>query len=508
MSTKPDKNASPIANALKQAQTIVDAARDRASQIEQDTQVRAEEIIKVAEKDFHEARSKGYEDGFREGHHAAALHAARFIEEGAQLAAPDTRGRIKQTKGSVLTAYLPNARLGDLCSIEPPGRARLLAQVVGFQDDDVFLTSLDTVGNISPKTPVNNLGIGLNVSVGKELLGRVLDSLGNPIDEKAAPECSATYPLMGLPPKPMERKRIREILPTGVRALDTLCPIGEGQRMGVFSAAGVGKSSLLGMIARDSTADVNVIALIGERGREVRDFLEDALGPDGLKKSVVVVSTSDETPLRRLCAAYTATAIAEYFRDQGKRVMLLMDSVTRYARALREIALSTGELPVRQGFPPSVFTQLPVLFERAGLTERGSITAFYTVLMGTEQIEDPLGEEIRALLDGHLYLSSRLSHMQHYPAIDPLLSDSRLKDIVTTPEHRKIAEELRSLWAIYEEHRDLITIGAYKRGSDKEIDRAIERREAVSAFLKQAQSETSSLSQTIEAAQKVLTVKK
>ena len=258
------------------------------------------------------------------------------------------------------------------------------------------------------------------------------------------------------------------------------------------------------MIARNSTADVNVVALVGERGREVRDFLDENLGESGLSRSVVIVSTSDEPPLRRILAAYTATAIAEYFRDQGKRVMLLMDSVTRFARALREIALSVGEPPARQGYPPSVFAALPELLERAGNTETGSITAFYTILLSSEQLEDPLGEEIRAILDGHLYLSSKLAYAQHYPAIDILRSNSRVMQSIVGEEHRAVAEKIRKLWATYEENRDLITLGAYKRGSDPEIDEALAKRSALSHFLVQSQKENDDLAKTIEKAKAVL----
>ena len=276
--------------------------------------------------------------------------------------------------------------------------------------------------------------------------------------------------------------------------------VGEGQRVGVFSSAGVGKSSLLGMIARNSTADVNVVALVGERGREVLDFLEDNLGPEGLARSVVVVSTSDETPLRRVMAAYTATAIAEYFRDEGQRVMLLMDSVTRFARGLREIALSLGEPPARQGYPPSVFAELPELLERAGRTEQGSITAFYTVLLSSEQIEDPLAEEIRAILDGHIYLSSRLGQMQHFPAIDPVRSNSRVMNQVTPAEHQQVAEDIKRLWAIYEDNKDLILLGAYKSGSDPLIDDALERRPELLRFLVQPREQRESLAETMQLA--------
>lgn len=415
------------------------------------------------------------------------------------------RGRVRRiTGGMVIRARLPNGRIGELCTIEPAGRPPVLAQIVGFDDEDVFLTPFDSLDHIGPKTPVINNGRSLNVPVGPELLGRVIDSLGEPIDSKPPPHCTLRYPVRHAAPEPMKRKRILEVLPVGVRAIDMLQTVGEGQRVGVFSAAGVGKSSLLGMLARNSTADVNVVALVGERGREVLDFLQDSLGDEGLRRSVVVVSTSDETPLRRIMAAYTATAIAEYFRDQGKRVMLLMDSVTRFARALREIALSLGELPARQGYPPSVFAVLPELLERAGNTEKGSITAFYTILLASEQIEDPLGEEIRAILDGHLYLSSRLSHAQHYPAIDILRSNSRVMQQIADAEHRDLAEHLRQLWAVYEENRDLILLGAYKRDSDPTIDEALEKRAALLKFLVQRPGETNSLEETIRMAREVL----
>ena len=414
------------------------------------------------------------------------------------------RGRVRRIAGVVIQARLPNARIGELCTIEPPGRPPVKAQVVGFDDEDVFLTPLDSLDEIGPKTPVINRGKSLRVKVGTELLGRVLDSLGEPIDGKGEPACTMSYPVRHTAPKAMRRRRITKTLPVGIRAIDTVLTIGEGQRIGVFSSAGVGKSSLLGMIARNSTAEVNVVALVGERGREVLDFLEENLGSEGLRRSVVVVSTSDEPPLRRIMAAYTATAIAEYFRDQGMRVMLLMDSVTRFARALREVALSIGEPPARQGYPPSVFTTLPELLERAGITARGSITAFYTILLSSEQIEDPLGEEIRAILDGHLYLSSRLSQMQHYPAIDLMLSNSRLMENIADERHRLIAEKIRKLWTVYEDNRDLILLGAYKRGSDDMVDEALDRRERLLSFLIQRRNETSSFEETLNMAERVV----
>ncbi len=414
------------------------------------------------------------------------------------------RGRVRRIAGMVIRARLPNARIGELCRIEPPGRPPVKAQVVGFDDEDVFLTPLDPLDEVGPKTPVINQGESLQVGVGQNLLGRVLDSLGDPIDGLGDLKCSTTYPVKRAAPDSMKRPRITTMLPVGVRAIDLLLTIGEGQRVGVFSASGVGKSSLLGMIARNTTADVNVVALVGERGREVLDFLSEHLGEEGRRRSVVIVSTSDEPPLRRIMAAYAATAIAEYFRDQGSRVMLLMDSVTRFARALREIALSVGEPPARQGYPPSVFATLPEIMERAGNTETGSITAFYTVLLSGEQIEDPLGEEIRAILDGHLILSSRLSQLQHYPAIDILRSNSRLMEKIVSTEHREVAEKMRKLWATYEDNRDLISIGAYRKGSDNAIDEAIKKREAIIKFLVQRHDSSEDFARTLELASRVV----
>ncbi len=415
------------------------------------------------------------------------------------------RGRVRRiTGGMVIRARLPNARIGEICSIEPSGRPPVKAQIIGFDDEDVFLTPLDPIEKVGPKTPVVNRGKVLEIGVGDALLGRVVDSLGEPIDSKGPIDCDVQYPVRTSAPEAMKRRRIEEAIPLGIRAVDTLLTIGEGQRVGVFSTAGVGKSSLLGMIARNSTADVNVVALVGERGREVLDFLDQNLGPDGLSRSVVVVSTSDETPLRRIVAAYSATAIAEYFRDQGKRVMLLMDSATRFARALREIALSVGEPPARQGYPPSVFAALPELLERAGNTHTGSITALYTILLSSEQIEDPLGEEIRAILDGHLYLSSHLSQAQHYPAIDLLRSNSRIMENIVNEEHKAIAQKIRTLWASYEDNRDLIMLGAYRKGSDAQIDEAIEKRPALLEFLIQSPKEHDSFESALAKAKTVL----
>jgi FliI/YscN family ATPase len=413
-------------------------------------------------------------------------------------------GRVRNITSMIIQARLPNGRIGDICTIEPPGRPPVKAQIVGFNDEDVYLSALDPLNEVGPKTKVINRGKSLLVAVGEQLLGRVVDSLGEPIDGKGPINCSTTYPIKRNAPEPMKRKRITEPLPLGIRSIDLLLTIGEGQRIGIFSTAGVGKSSLLGMIARNSTADVNVVALVGERGREVLDFVEDNLGEEGLKKSVVVVSTSDQTPLRRVMAAYTATAIAEYFRDQGLKVNLLMDSVTRFARALREIALSVGEPPARQGYPPSVFAALPELLERAGNTQQGSITAFYTILLSSDLIEDPLGEEIKAILDGHLNLNAKLSHAGHYPAIDPLTSNSRLMENIVSAEHRSMAERIRRLWSTFEESKDLIMLGAYKRGNDALVDEAVAKRKDITKLLVQSELEQSNLQDTINLAKQVL----
>ena len=414
------------------------------------------------------------------------------------------KGRVSRIVGNVVQARLPNAHIGELCSIEPHGRPPVQAQVVGFDEEDIFLTPFDPLHEVGPKTPVINHGFPLRIGVGEELLGRVIDSLGNPIDGKGPIECHESYPVRNTAPESMSRSRITEPLATGVEAIDSCFTFGEGQRVGVFSAAGVGKSSLLGMISRNSTADVNVIALVGERGREVLDFLEENLGEDGLSRSVVIVSTSDDPPLRRITAAYAATAVAEYFRDQGSKVMLLMDSLTRYARALREIALSIGEPPARQGFPPSVFTTLPELLERAGKTSTGSITAIYTILLSSEQVEDVLGEEARSLLDGHVYLSSRLAHLQHFPAIDIGKSNSRLMDSVVEEKHLSVAEELKRYWSVYEENRDLISIGAYKSGSDEEIDLAIAKKDPLKEFLIQKRDQVIKFDEVLLQAQAVI----
>jgi FliI/YscN family ATPase len=348
---------------------------------------------------------------------------------------------------------------------------------------------LGDVSDVAMGAEVIPTGTSLTIRVGDGLLGRVLDGLGEPLDGKGAIEDSVEKVVSARPPDPMKRQRVTKQLKTGVRALDGLLTVGEGQRIGIFAAAGVGKSTTLGMLARNTEAEINVIALIGERGREVRDFLEQDLGEEGMKNSVVIVATSNEPSLIRMKAAYVATAVAEYFRDQGKKVLLLMDSVTRFARALREVGLAAGEPPARSGFPPSVFSELPRLLERTGNSDKGSITAFYTVLVEGDDMTEPIADETRSILDGHIVLSRKLAAQNHYPAIDINESVSRVMSGIADEHHNQSAGKLREVLATYEAQKDLILIGAYKKGSDPKTDYAIAKIDAVNRFLKQGTHE-------------------
>lgn len=416
-------------------------------------------------------------------------------------------GRVSGVTGMVVRASLPQAFVGEVCLIYTGGsRVPLRAEVVGFQDGDVLLMPLGELTNIGPSSEVVPTGKCLSVRVGKELLGRVLNGLGEPIDADSHGGVSVRHeaPVTAAPPDPLKRKRVQAPLETGVRAIDAILTCGEGQRVGLFAAAGVGKSTLLGMIARNTAADVNVITLVGERGREVRDFLEQDLGPEGLARSVVVCATSDQPALVRLKAAYVGTAMAEYFRDQGKRVMLLMDSVTRFARAQREIGLACGEPPARAGYTPSVFSELPRLLERAGNSDKGSITAFYTVLVAGDDMNEPVADEVRSILDGHIILSRDLAAQGHYPAIDVLQSASRVMTAVTEDSHRKAATRLRSLLATYEKQRDLILLGAYEKGSDARVDESIARIDEIIGFLRQGQFEKAPMPETLDRLQSML----
>jgi type III secretion system H+-transporting two-sector ATPase len=415
----------------------------------------------------------------------------------------EVRGRVVEVTGLIIKARVPGVRIGEICYIETPLRDRpVRAEVVGFKNDLVYLMALGELTGIGPDSEVRPTGDVMTVRVGPCLLGRVLNGLGEPIDGRGPidPTQTVEYPIYAPPPDPMKRKRVLRSFPVGIRVIDTLLTIGEGQRMGIFAAAGGGKSTLLGMLARNTVADVNVIALIGERGREVMDFIEESLGEEGLARSVLVVATSDQPSLVRLKSAYVATAIAEYFRDQGKRVILMMDSVTRFARAQREVGLAIGEPPARAGFPPSVFATLPKLLERAGNSDKGSITAFYTVLVEGDDMTEPVADEVRSILDGHIILSRELAARGHFPAIDVLRSASRVMTAVASPDHLKVAQKMKELIATYEKNRDLILLGAYKRGSDPRVDEALEKYPAIEAFLKQGTHEKDSFEATLQRA--------
>lgn len=409
------------------------------------------------------------------------------------------KGRVVQVVGTIIKAVVPAVKIGEICILKDPMEDwALQAEVVGFSRQAALLTPLGDIHGISAATEVVPTGRSHVVPVGQALLGRVLDGLGNPLDAgtRGPIDTDDVYPVYADPPDPLSRRMITASMPLGLRVFDGLLTCGEGQRMGIFAAAGVGKSTLLAMIAKGSEADVRVLALIGERGREVREFIEKDLGEEGMKRSVVVVSTSDRPAMERLKAAYVATAVAEYFRDRGKRVVLMMDSVTRFARALREIGLAAGEPPTRRGFPPSVFSTLPRLMERAGQSDRGSITALYTVLVEADDMTEPVADETRSILDGHVVLSRKLASANHYPAVDVLASVSRVMNAVAGPEHRKAAARLRELLAKYQEVELLVKIGEYRKGSDPDADEALERMDRINAFLRQGTDERVSFEET------------
>ena len=393
-------------------------------------------------------------------------------------------GRVENVVGLTIESAGPEARLGDLCRIYPADDtyAPIMAEVVGFKDRKTLLMPCDKTDGIGLGCIVENTGKPLMVPVGDELLGKVLDGLGR-IHGEYMP--GIPYPVEAQPPDPMSRKIIDEVLPLGVKAVDGLMTVGKGQRIGIFAGSGVGKSTLMGMFARNTKADINVIALIGERGREVREFVERDLGEEGMKRSVVVVATSDKSALERNKAAKTATAIAEYFRDQGRDVLLMMDSLTRFSMAQREIGLASGEPPVSRGYPPSVYSEMPKLLERAGRASEGSITGLYTVLVDGDDFNEPITDTARSILDGHIMLNRKLAHLNHYPAIDVLQSISRCMSQIVGKEHKQLAGRLKSVLATYNEAEDLINIGAYKRGSNKNIDYAIDKIDAVNDYLMQ-----------------------
>lgn len=394
-------------------------------------------------------------------------------------------GKVVKVVGLTIESIGPDAKLNDLCRIySRQDEAVIMAEVIGFRDDRVLLAPYGNVEGVGLGCRVENTGAPLKVMVGQSLLGKSLDGLGNPLDGSGL-VCDIPYSVEADPPDPLERKLINEVLPLGVKAVDSMLTLGKGQRIGIFAGSGVGKSTLLGMFARNTKADINVIALIGERGREVREFIERDLGEEGMARSVVVVATSDKPALIRKKAAKTATAIAEYFRDQGRDVLLMMDSLTRFSMAQREIGLASGEPPVSRGYPPSVYAEMPKLLERAGNSGNGSITGLYTVLVDGDDFNEPITDTARGILDGHIILSRKLGHKNHYPAIDILQSISRVMSSIVTKEHKTAAGRLKNVMATYTESEDLINIGAYKKGSNPEIDYAIDKIQKVNEFLMQ-----------------------
>ena len=414
------------------------------------------------------------------------------------------RGRVSKAVGMLIDATGIQAHVGELCELTTPGEPPLLAEVVGFHGNTAVLTPLGSVTGISALTEVIPSGRGHVCPVGEPLLGRVLNAMGEPIDEAGPLLPQAWMPVHREPVSPLARRLISQPMVTGVRVIDALLTLGEGQRMGVFSPPGVGKSTLLGMLARGSTADVNVIALIGERGREVKEFIEHSLGPEGLANTVMVVSTSDRPPMERIKSAYVATTIAEHFRDQGRRVLLLVDSLTRLARAQREIGLASGEPPTRRSYPPSVFSMLPQLLERAGQGRTGSITAVYSVLTEGDEENDPIAEEVRSILDGHIVLSRKLAAANQFPAIDVLASVSRVMSQIAGEDHRASAAEFRALMAKYQELELLVQIGEYKPGQDAQADRAIALRAAMQQFVAQRSGEHHDFEHSVAALQQLV----
>ena len=408
-------------------------------------------------------------------------------------------GKVAKVVGLTIESIGPMAKLNDLCLIRSNSAAGVVkAEVVGFRDDRVLLMPYDNVEGVGLGSWVENTGAPLQVPVSEELLGLTLDGVGEPMNADGLGADCAHYSVEAAPPDPLSRKIIDEVLSLGVKAVDGLLTIGKGQRIGIFAGSGVGKSTLMGMFARNTKADINVIALIGERGREVREFIERDLGEEGMRRSVVVVATSDKPALIRKKAAQTATAIAEYFRDQGKDVLLMMDSLTRFSMAQREIGLASGEPPVSRGYPPSVYAQMPKLLERAGNSDRGSITGLYTVLVDGDDFNEPITDTARGILDGHIVLSRQMAQKNHYPAIDILQSISRVMSSIITKEHKVAAGKMKQVLATYQEAEDLINIGAYKAGSNPDIDFAIDKIRAVNAFLQQQTDEKFTFEESLQ----------
>ncbi|MBQ5336010.1 MAG: flagellar protein export ATPase FliI [Oscillospiraceae bacterium] len=411
-----------------------------------------------------------------------------------------TLGKIEQIVGMTVEASGMSCNIGDVCSISTKGKERkkILSEVVGFRNNKVLLMPYGDIDGIGYGSFVINTGEKLKVKMSEDLIGRTIDALGNPIDGKGEIKSDVYYGIQGAPANPMKRPPIFEPLEFGVKAIDGMITIGKGQRMGIFAGSGVGKSTLMGMIARNIKADVNVVALIGERGRELKEFIERDLGPEGIKRSVLVVATSDQPAMLRSKCAQTATAIAEYFKDQGKDVLLMMDSLTRFCMAEREIGLSVGEPPIARGYTPSIYASLPKLLERCGNFETGSITGIFTVLVEGDDSNEPISDTVRGIIDGHIMLSRKIAMKNHYPAIDVLASISRLMSSIATPEQKKAAGTIRKIMSLYQENQDLISIGAYKTGTNPDLDLAIKRMDSVNKFLQQTVDEKSTLEGAIE----------
>lgn len=408
-------------------------------------------------------------------------------------------GKVKNIVGMMVEATGIRAKVGDICNIASiDDDSSLLAEVVGFRDENVLLMAYNTIKGIGPGSIVESTGHRLTVPVGDALIGRTIDVTGLPIDGLGEIATTDEYDVDGEAVNPLDRPRITEVMQYGVKAIDGLLSIGKGQRMGIFAGSGVGKSTLLGMIAKNVKADINVIALVGERGREVKEFIEKDLGEEGMRRSVLVIATSDQPALFRVKCAAVATAIAEYFKDQGKDVLLMMDSLTRFAMAQREIGLATGEPPIARGYTPSIYAELPKLLERSGNFKTGSITGIYTVLVEGDDTNEPISDTVRGIIDGHIVLSREYASRNHYPAIDVNASVSRLMNDIATPEHKEAAAKIRNLLALYYQNFDLITIGAYKAGLNPRLDEAVNKIDRINSFLRQGTNEFCAFDETVE----------
>lgn len=407
-------------------------------------------------------------------------------------------GKIDKIVGTTIESVGPVCNIGDVCMIEVPGNpVKAYAEVVGFRENKVLLMPYDEIEGIGYGSAVMNQGHKLRIPVGNDLIGRTVDALGCPMDDLGPINAEEAYTITGKKSNPMNRPRINTVIQMGVKAIDGMLTIGKGQRMGIFAGSGVGKSTLMGMIAKNVKADVNVIALVGERSREVVEFIKRDLGDEGLKRSVLVVATSNQSAMMRSKCTMTATTIAEYFKDQGMDVLLMMDSLTRYAMAQREIGLSVGEPPVARGYTPSIYSDLPKLLERSGNFEKGSITGIYTVLVEGDDTNEPISDTVRGIIDGHIILSRKIAAKNHYPAIDILNSVSRLMNDIVLPEQKEAANKIRKMMSIYESNADLISIGAYKKGSNKELDEAIAKTDAINEFLQQKTDESYTLDEAV-----------